>query len=380
MPVRATIVSLGMVTAAVPVILVSLLARRTRVLASDGATEIPFREDLQRSLTRGLLSILPLETIRQFFKARPVKFIKKSNRFGPFKDQLCIPVSNSSCNGYWICQGPPGCPQTPQESDIVLLWFHGGAYCFGDPLGPAVSLLRVAEIAAARGVSMSIFSVEYTLAPAATFPSQQREAVAAYLYLLQNQGIPAKKIIMAGESAGGHLLLSCLIGPPETGLARPKGALLLYPWVNLTNHSPTFESNQHKDVLSKRLLDRCVESAIGERGRVDALNLENLLKQWKTGTERSWKEILPAYTWVNVGSHDVLLHDVQTFVDKARADGARLDLEIADKQPHAWNFSVDNRWVELYCKLKPGDRVPVGMMPGSAAIAEGLFIVLYEGM
>ncbi|KAL4978667.1 Alpha/Beta hydrolase protein [Aspergillus desertorum] len=380
MPVRAAIVSLGMVTAAVPVILVSMLARRTRLLVSDGATEIPFKEDLQRSLARGLLSILPLETIRQLFKSRPVKFIKKSNRFGAFKDQLCIPVSNSSCSGYWICQGPPGKPQTPQESDIVLVWFHGGAYCFGDPLGPAINLLRVAEIAAARGVSMSIFSVQYTLAPAATFPSQQGEAVAAYLYLLQDQGIPANKIIMAGDSAGGHLLLSCLMGPLETGLAKPKGTLLLYPWVNLANHSPTFKSNQYRDVLSKRLLDRCVVRAIEERSRVVALNLENLLKQWTPGTEKTWKEILPAYTWVNVGSHDVLLHDVQTFVENARADGARLALEIADKQPHGWNFLVDNRWEDLYCQLKPGDRVPSEMMPGSAAIAEGLFSVLYEGM
>ncbi|KAL4908933.1 Alpha/Beta hydrolase protein [Aspergillus multicolor] len=375
MPVRATIVSLGMVTAAVPVILVSLLARRTRDLASDGVAEISFKEDLNRSL----LSILPLETIRQFFKAQPIKSIMMSRRFKPFMDQLFIRVNTETCNGYWICKGPPGKPLVPKESDVVLLWFHGGGYCFGDPLRPAINLLRVAEIAAARGISMSIFSVEYTLAPAATFPSQQREAVAAYQYFLKDERIPADKIIMGGESAGAHLLLSCLMGPPDS-LPRPRGALLLYPWVNLTNHSPTFESNQHKDVLSKRLLDRCVERAIGERGRVDALNLENLLKQWKPGTEKNWKGILPAYTWVHVGSHDVFLHDVTTFVENARNDGASVDLDIADKKPHAWNFAADRDWVDLYCGLRPRAPVPDGMMPGSAAIAEGFFRVFGLGV
>ncbi|KAL4804470.1 Alpha/Beta hydrolase protein [Aspergillus unguis] len=379
MAIRSAIVSVGMITAAVPVILLSLLARRARKLTSETGDQIPFKDDLHRSLARGLFSILPFETISRFFKARPLEFILQSNRFKPSRDQLCIPVSTKTCNGYWICKGPPGRPQSQQESDIVLLWFHGGAYCFGDPLNSAVNLLRVAEIAAARGISMSIFAVKYSLAPAATFPQQQRESVSAYRYLLEVEGIHADRIIMAGESAGGHLVLSCLMGPPESALARPRGAMLLYPWVNLTNRSPTFESNRNNDVISKRLLDRCVDAAIGQRGRVDALNLENLLKQWQPGSVQTWKEILPSITWVNVGTHDLLLHDVQTFVEHARNAGANVMLDIAHGQPHGWNFAMDRDWVDRYCGLNPEDEVLPGIMEGSRAISEGLFDVLYRG-
>lgn len=304
----------------------------------------------------------------------------KSNRFGPFQPELCIKSSSDSLKGYWICKGPPGKSQLEVESDIVLLWFHGGGYCFGDPLSPAVSLLRVAEIAGARGISMSIFSVEYTLAPAATFPRQQEEAVAAYRHLVETQAIPPDKIILAGDSAGGHLVLSCLIALHREGIQRPKGALLMYPWVNLTNNSPTFESNRHKDVLSKRLLDRCVEAVIGERGRVEALNLEDLINPWEPGREHAWDTILPPFTWVNVGEHDVLLHDVQTFVVRARAKGARVHLEVRPNATHGWNFAVDKNAEKFFCGLGPDDQVPKGVMAGSDKVCEGIFKIIEDDL
>ncbi|KAL4922320.1 Alpha/Beta hydrolase protein [Aspergillus aurantiobrunneus] len=375
MAVKDTIISLGMVIVAVPIILASFLVRRARRLLSK--QELPFKEDLYRSISRGLASISSFEMLRHRFKPRPLKFILESKRFAPFTDQLCIRLSKNSCNGYWICKGPPGRPQMEQDSDIVLLWFHGGAYCFGDPLGPTLNLLRVAEVAAERGISLSIFSVEYTLAPTATFPHHQREAVAAYRHLLEEEGLPANRIIIAGDSSGGHLALSCLMDLKNRGLAKPRGALLLYPWVNLINDSPTFESNRHNDVLSKRLLDRCAEAAIGERGRTEALNLEVLINPWEPGSEQSWKEILPSFTWINVGTHDLLLHDIQTFVQRARTDGARVELDVTPKEPHSWNFFRDRNWENPYSKLQPGDRVPSEMMAGSTAIAEGLLRAVY---
>ncbi|KAL4932852.1 Alpha/Beta hydrolase protein [Aspergillus undulatus] len=377
MAARAAIMSLALVTVAAPVILASFLTRRARKIASE--QEISFTDDLQRSFARGLTAILPLPTMRWIFKARPTKYILSSNRFKPFKDQFLIRVSNGSFNGYWICKGPPGKPQLQKESDIVLLWFHGGAYCFGDPLAPALNLLRVAEIAAARGISMSILSVEYTLAPTATFPHQLREAIAAYRYLLHVECVPAEKVILGGESAGGHLALSSLMALKEEILAKPRGAMLLYPWLKLTSSGPTFESNRNKDVLSKRLLDRCGEAAMGERGRVDALNLENLIRHWQPGCEQTWKDILPEYTWVNIGAHDVLLHDVQTFVDCAKADGAQLFLEVVSRQPHYWNYARDRNWEDFYCNLGPNDQVPPGVMEGSTRVAEGLFMIVNRG-
>lgn len=47
------LVSVGMATAAVPVILLSLLARRTRKLTLESEGQLSFKDDFHRSLARG---------------------------------------------------------------------------------------------------------------------------------------------------------------------------------------------------------------------------------------------------------------------------------------------------------------------------------------
>ncbi|KAL2818474.1 Alpha/Beta hydrolase protein [Aspergillus cavernicola] len=368
MAVSESIITFSIISVTVPVILLSLFARRLRP-----RQEISLTEDLRRSFSRGL-SVLPFHTIRRYFEPRPIESILSSNRFRGQRDHLCVPVSyDELCSGYWICKGPPGNPQQPKRSDLVLLWFHGGAYCFGGPSAPAVSFLRVAELAAAEGISMSIFSARYTLAPEAKFPRQQHEAVAAYRYLLEAEDIPADRIVIGGESAGGHLTLACLMDLVEEGLPKPGGALLFYPWVNLKNSSPSFKINGHKDILSKRLLERCVKAAAGERKRLDKFDFVDFTRPRPFRGQRTWKDILPASTWVNIGAHDILLHDVRTFVERAKDDGACVELQVLSGMTHFWNFYLDMPSEDKYCALQPEETIPVGMMTGSESVAEGVF-------
>ncbi|KAH7176413.1 Alpha/Beta hydrolase protein [Dactylonectria macrodidyma] len=371
--VRDAIISLGIIIAGVPTILLFLVIRRLR-----SSQEIPFKEDFHRSLIRGL-SILPVRTIRWHLKHPTASSILVSNRFKNSIDQLCVRVSAAACEGYWICQGPPGNLQTPKESDVILLWMHGGAYCFGSPLDAAVTLLRVAEIVATRGVSISIFSVDYTLAPTAVFPCQQLESVAAYRHLLDVENIKPAKIVVAGDSAGGHLALTCLMALSQENLPKPAGALLLWPWINLRNSSPSFEQNENKDMLNKKLLDRCTELATGVATNagsteIDVMNLTRPLRN-----ELTWKRILPAQTWINVGAHDLFVHDIKTFVQQAKASGASVDLEVTGGMPHGWQLTVDKLSEHSYRNLDPTDEVLDGMMQGSANVAEGLLTLLDHG-
>ncbi|KAH6995375.1 Alpha/Beta hydrolase protein [Ilyonectria destructans] len=341
--IRDAIAFMGIIAVAMPAMLLYLATRR---LGSN--QELSLGEDLRRSLIRGV-SVIPVGTILRYLKHPTASTILASNRFRDSGDQLCIRVSTGACEGYWICKGPPGNSQTPKESDVVLLWMHGGAYCFGHPLAAAVSLLRVAEIMAARGVSISIFSVEYTLAPTAVFPWQQLESVAAYRHLLEVENIKPDRIIVAGDSAGGHLALTCLMALPQEKLPRPAGALLLYPWISLKNSSPSFEQNKNKDMLNKKLLDRCAELATGVATNADSaeMDLIDLTRPLRNGL--TWKRILPARTWINVGAHDVFVHDIQTFVQEAKVSRALVDLEITAGMPHGWQFVVDE---PLCCSTK----------------------------
>lgn len=113
-------------------------------------------------------------------------------------------------------------------------------------------LLFVAELLAMRNITVSIFTLDYTLAPRVRFPRQLEEAMAAYRYLVEELGIEVERLAVLGESAGGHLVLSLLTNlhlqatggapsvPPKPPLPLPKPAmaLLMSPWIDLLNRDP----------------------------------------------------------------------------------------------------------------------------------------------
>ncbi|KAJ0425448.1 Alpha/Beta hydrolase protein [Aspergillus carlsbadensis] len=353
----AVFVALAIVT--VPGILASLLARR---LASR--SDIPLKEDLRRSFTRGLSAVLPLATIKRYNPPPRIDTLLNSQRFSGSRNHLCTPVSTAEFTGTWI--RTPSTTQDKTGNLFILLWCHGGAYCLGHALGNATSLLRVSEIIDAKkpGISLAIFSLEYTLGPGANaaFPTQQRDALAAYRYLVLEQGISPERIVVGGGSAGGHLAISCLLAIVQESLAKPRGALLLCPWVNLRNASPSFETNRHRDFLSKRLLDRCAEAVgAGADCEQDALSLIDF-------TTRG--------PHLEHDGHDVFVHDIQTFVQSAAADGASVELQVSPGMAHAWQFGLDRVTEVQFRGLGPGNDVPARVMAGSENIAEGLLTLL----
>ncbi|KAI9371634.1 Alpha/Beta hydrolase protein [Aspergillus egyptiacus] len=319
------------------------------------------------------LSRLPISVIRRKLEDPDISVILYSNRF-PLLRNICIPVAIGLCSGYWLCKGPPGTPREPSECDAVILWLHGGAYCFGGPLTVGTSFLRVAELLSSRKISISVFAARYTLAPNAKFPRQQHEALAAYRYLL-DQNIPAGKIIIGGDAAGGHLCLSALILNSQHERAKPGGALLLYPWVKLTHRSPSFKSNRHNDLVTKGLLDRCVD-AVGGRRLVDQLKLGDFTGPCPISGLKTWRDILPSFTLVNLGTHDVFSHDIRAFIGQVQNDGANVDVIYSDKMPHCWNFWQDALTQNQYLDMHPPTEVPQEVMPGSTELSSWLHRLL----
>ncbi|CAK7219647.1 hypothetical protein SEUCBS140593_003965 [Sporothrix eucalyptigena] len=374
----------GMAVALLPNVLVSFVVRRLRGAQKD----LPFLEDLRRSAIRGV-TLLPIRVLLARRPPLDVEALISAPRLKNYDRQLCLPVSDGLCNGFWICRGPPGSSQHPRESDIVLMYIHGGAYCFGEPLGSTLLLLRAAEIAAAaRSVSVSIFTVAYTLAPAGgTFPLQQCQAVAAYRHLLDVERIPSEKIVIGGESAGSHLALTCLLGVAEARLPKPAGALFLFPWISLKNESPSFERNKHKDVLTKSLLDRCADLVIGpNNGKpgagvqegIDWDQLELVDLNLPLGPGRgNWKQILPSFTWMNVGEHDMFFDDIVAFRKTAEADGARMEVNVTPKKPHGWH-AEDRPMANTLLQMSPDETFPSEKLPGCENVGNGLITVWDE--
>lgn len=76
------------------------------------------------------------------------------------------------------------------------------------------------------------------------------DCLSAYLFILEKTGDPSQ-IVLAGDSAGGNLVISTLLRIAEHGLASPAGAILLSPWVDLTDNGrlPSWELYRHIDYL-----------------------------------------------------------------------------------------------------------------------------------
>lgn len=88
-----------------------------------------------------------------------------------------------------------------------------------------------------------------------------RAGLATYLYLLEEQH-PPSTIVLAGDSAGGGMVLSLLVTMRDQGIPMPAGAILISPWVDLTHSFPSLGGDGKQDYIppvSVRAL--CVRSA-----------------------------------------------------------------------------------------------------------------------
>ncbi len=108
-------------------------------------------------------------------------------------------------------------PKSAEQANTalpVVVWTHGGAWVSGDKAddGPYFKLI------AARG--FTVISVNYTLAPEKTYPTQLRELNAAHAYIMANAvrfHVNPAKVFLAGDSAGSQLSsqMAALITSPD---------------------------------------------------------------------------------------------------------------------------------------------------------------------
>jgi acetyl esterase/lipase len=142
----------------------------------------------------------------------------------------------------------PGCPAgdwiTPRnlQSPVTLLYLHGGGYSFY-----AALTRRFADMLSSI-LGMKLFALDYRLTPEHPHPAQIEDALAAYRYLLA-QGPDPSKLVIIGDSAGGHLTLITLFALREARLPQPALAVGLCPWTDIGERGASLTSNNRYDLL-----------------------------------------------------------------------------------------------------------------------------------
>lgn len=124
----------------------------------------------------------------------------------------------------------------------VMLFVHGGAYYFGSVDEHRYQLQRHARKLKAR-----VFAPRYRLAPQFPFPCGLQDCLAAYLYLISIQD--SSTILLAGDSAGGGMVLSMLCVLRDRGVPLPAGGILISPWADLMHSFPSSAADAPFDYI-----------------------------------------------------------------------------------------------------------------------------------
>jgi acetyl esterase/lipase len=93
--------------------------------------------------------------------------------------------------------------------------------------------------------------LDYRLAPEHPFPAAVDDAVAAFRELVAG-GVDPAAIALAGDSAGGGLVLATLLALREAGDPLPAVGVCLSPWVDLAQTGDSYERLADVDPMISR--------------------------------------------------------------------------------------------------------------------------------
>eukprot|EP00164_Ancoracysta_twista_P000531 GFYU01000709.1.p1 GENE.GFYU01000709.1~~GFYU01000709.1.p1 ORF type:complete len:380 (+),score=83.15 GFYU01000709.1:50-1141(+) len=132
-------------------------------------------------------------------------------------------------------------------SDATVLYIHGGAYCFCSAASHLPVTTRIADISECR-----VITIDYRLAPEDPYPAGLDDCQDWYDWLLSSDAgdlqTTADKIVFMGDSAGGGMSLALLAKLRDSkSHPLPRAAVLLSPWSDLKNDTPSWKD--HTDYI-----------------------------------------------------------------------------------------------------------------------------------
>lgn len=219
--------------------------------------------------------------------------------------------------------GVTGLWAEPEQGQPIgmILYLHGGAYVFGSVESHRSFLAELAHRAGTR-----VLGINYRLAPEYACPAAIEDVLAVYRALL-NQGEEPRRIVFAGDSAGGGLTLSSLVALRENHLPLPAGAVLISPWTDLTMSGASIHDNPACDIIHEPGIREVAGPAYYSRDLGPSDPRVSPLFADLTG--------LPPLR-IFVGGAELLLDDSRRLADRARAAGVEVELHVEPDEVHVY--------------------------------------------
>ena len=207
-----------------------------------------------------------------------------------------------------------------QRDDLLILYLHGGGYIFGSP-----QTHRQLTIAMAANGRAPVFALDYRLAPEHPLPAALDDAVAAYYWLASQY--PQRRIVLAGDSAGGGLAVATAITIRDQRLAAAPVALVLFsPWTDLGGTGGSNITNS----------DRCAMFTADIIPAVGRLYLGDADAEDPRGSPlfANLHGLPPMQIFAS--TDEVLLDDSRRLAAKAHDQGVAVELHVVPGVPHVW--------------------------------------------
>ena len=233
----------------------------------------------------------------------------------PEADIKCEPVSAGGVKAEWI-SAPGAVPGR------AVLYLHGGGYVVGSIKTHRDLMGRVARTAKAR-----VLGLDYRLAPEHPFPAAVDDSVAAYRWMLQ-QDLSPSRIAVAGDSAGGGLVVATLVAIRDAKLPMPATGVCLSPWVDLEGIGESMKTRAHADPVVQR--EGLTQMAAAYLGGKDART------PLAAPLYADLKGLPPLL--IQVGDAETLLDDSNRLAQRARAAGVQVKLEVWPEMIHVFQL------------------------------------------
>jgi acetyl esterase/lipase len=247
--------------------------------------------------------LMPLIERSAAFLPRHSGTIHKPVTARTWKGELVTPIDGPTSNG-------------------AILYLHGGAFLM---CGTATHRRIVERLA--RRTGMAVLSVDYRQLPQGRLHDAISDCEDAFRWLVRT-GHPTSKIVIAGDSAGGHLAFATALRLRDDNAGTPAGIVGLSPWLDFDHTTKLGHPNVRRDAyIPARRLRRMGELVVGARPELHHSPVNADLRG------------LPP-TLIVCAESEILRVDAELMAERLSDAGVPCTLQIWEGQVHAFPAMV----------------------------------------
>lgn len=204
--------------------------------------------------------------------------------------------------------------------DGVVLYFHGGGFFFC-----GLNTHRHGVAAISRSAKLPVLSVAYRQLPEVPIPASVADCLTAYRHLL-DEGVPADKIVFAGDSAGGYLSFATALLARAEGLPMPAGLVAASPLLDIDSAARLKHANMRRETyIPVKRFAELTEFWTGDPGRHEAPI---------SPVNEDLRGMPPSL--IMAAETEVLLSDAEVMAERLWSAGAECKLQVWRGQVHAF--------------------------------------------